>query len=151
MNLAFKRMQKDDFIEYVSWFADAALNQALGPMDVAEWPEWQPEFDPFMIAWVIFREAEMVAVVTTAFDAQGELPVGITGLGIKPALRGQGIGTAVLQQLLDLHKSQGIREHIAYVHLGNGAGRRCLEKAGFAADDESGPNEYGYVKFEQKW
>jgi hypothetical protein len=39
-NLEFKRLQEAAFVEYVSWFADAELNHALGPMDVAEWPQW---------------------------------------------------------------------------------------------------------------
>jgi L-amino acid N-acyltransferase YncA len=93
----------------------------------------------------------MVAVVTTAFDSEGKLPAGITSIGIKPALRRQGLGTAVLQQLLARHQSQGIHEHIAFVHIDNIAGRHCLAKVGFVADDETGPNEHGYVRFRQKW
>jgi L-amino acid N-acyltransferase YncA len=89
--------------------------------------------------------------VTTAFDPEGELPVGITSIGIKPALRRQGLGTAVLQQLLARHRSQGIHEHIAFVHIDNIAGRHCLAKVGFVADEATGPNEHGYVRFRQKW
>jgi ribosomal protein S18 acetylase RimI-like enzyme len=142
MKLELKRFQQEFYAEYASWFADPDLNHHLGPMD-QEWldvvlsqAEWEG------ITWAVFHDLELVAV----FDPEHRLLAAVTALAIKPGLRRQGIGTSVLQQVLSLHKSKGIIEHVAYVSIYNSGGRRCLEKAGFTAVTAE-PNEYGYIMF----
>ena len=146
MKLEFKRFQQEYYAEYASWFTDPELNHHLGPMD-QEWLDVtlsQPESAG--VTWAVFRGTKLVAVVETAFDPEHRLPAAVTALAIKPSLRKHGIGTSVLQQILSLHKSKGIVEHVAYVSIHNPGGWRCVEKAGFMAVTAE-PNEHGYIMF----
>jgi GNAT superfamily N-acetyltransferase len=146
MDLEFKRFRREHYSEYASWFVDPDLDRHLGPMDM----DWlyavlsQPEAKG--ATWAVFRESELVAVVETVFDPQNQLPAAIAAIAVKPALRRQGIGTAVLQRILLLDQSIGIVEHVAYISSENPAGQRCLEKAGFALM-ASEPDEHGYIAF----
>ena len=130
-NLVLKRFQPEHYAEYASWFADPELNRRLGPID-ADWLEAvlsQPEREG--MTWAALRGAELVAVVETALDPERRLPAVITAIATRPALRRQGIGSRVLAQVLALHRSQGIGEHLAFVAADSPGAQRCLEKAGF--------------------
>jgi GNAT superfamily N-acetyltransferase len=146
MDLHFRRFQAEHYSAYAAWFADPELNSRLGPMDDDWLNYWLSAPEAEGVAWAVFDETELVAVVETAFDPKGELPAAITAIATRPSRRGQGIGTAVLQWVLALHKSNGIAEHIAYIWTGNAAGRRLAEKSGFTAVT-SEPNEHGYIQF----
>ena len=146
MRLELKPFEPEHFAEYAAWFADPELDRHLGPMDQA-WLEVvlsQPEAAG--ATWAAFRGMELVAVVETALDPERRLPAAITAIATKPGLRRQGIGTNVLGQILSLHGSQGILEHVAYVSVHNLGGWRCLEKAGFVPV-ASEPDEHGYIEF----
>jgi len=145
MILEFRRFQREHYPEYVSWFSDPELNRQLGPLD-NDWLEAVlSEPDSAGITWAVFRGAELIAVVETIFDPQNQLPTVISAIAVKPPLRRQGIGTTVLQQILSLHNSKGIGEHVAYVSIHNSGGRRCVEKAGFVPVTTE-PDERGYIK-----
>lgn len=146
MKLTFKQFQHTEYAEYASWFVDPELNRRLGPMD-QEWLDFvlaEPETEG--ITWAVFWEEKLVAVLETVFDPAGQLPAAITAIAVKPSLRGQGIGTAALQQLLALHHAQGIAAHIAYVAQDNASARRLIEQVGFART-ATAPNEHGYLEF----
>ena len=149
MNLEFKQFQREQYTEYASWFADPELNRRLGPMD-QEWLDSvlsQPESAG--VTWAVFRGVELVAGVEIVFDPQNEWPAAIAAVATKPALRRQGIASAALRHILELHQEQGITEHMAYISVSNPAGRRCLEKVGFVPAD-SEPNEHGYMEFRRR-
>lgn len=146
MTLEFRRFQADYYAEYATWFADIELNRRLGPMD-QEWLDSvlaEPAAEG--ITWAVFRDAELVAVIETGFDPQGQLPTVILGIAVKPSLRRQGIGKAVLQKILALHYAQGRHEHIAYVAQDNQSARRLIESIGFVSTG-SEPDEHGYLEF----
>lgn len=150
MNLELRKFNRGYYHEYVSWFADPELNRRLGPMAGDEGKDWlqavltQPESEGE--EWAVFLDTGLVAVVGTVFDPEGLLPPGITELAVKPDLRRKGIGAAVLQKVFSLHRSRGITQHLAYIHVDNDAGRKCAEKAGFAAVGAT-PDKHGYVEF----
>jgi RimJ/RimL family protein N-acetyltransferase len=149
MHLQFRRFQLEHYPEYASWFVDPELDRQLGPMD-RDWLDAvlsEPESEG--VTWAVFRENEMIAVVETFFDLKNNLSAIITGLAVKPHLRGQGIGTAVLRMILSYHQHRGITKHIAYISIDNLAGRRCAEKAGFVSVT-SEPDEYGFIKLQHK-
>jgi GNAT superfamily N-acetyltransferase len=126
INLELKHFQREHYAEYASWFIDPELNRYLGPMDEV-WLEAvlsQPKLAG--VTWAVFRSIELIAVVETVFDPEHRLPAGITAIAVKPNLRRQGIGPMVLQQILFLHKSKGIVEHVAYVSMHDSVGRRCV-------------------------
>ena len=149
MNLEFKQFQKKYYSEYAAWFTDYELNRRLGPMDYDWLDAVLSELESESVTWAVFRGAELVAVVETAFALQNRSSAVIAAVATKPALRRQGIGTAVLRHLLALHKSRGIAEHIAYISIDNPAARRFMEKAGFVSVT-SEPDEHGYVEFRQR-
>lgn len=149
MNLNLKRFQREHFAEYASWFADPEINLHLGPMD-EEWLDVvlsQSEAEG--VTWAVFRGAELVAVVETAFDPKNSLLAVIPAIATKPELRQQGIGTAALRLILSLHKDKGIVEHIAYVSIHNLGGRLCVERAGFVPVSST-PDEHGYIEFRHR-
>lgn len=149
MNLEFNRFQRESYSEYASWFIDPELNRHLGPMD-KDWLDavlTMPESE--LVTWAVFRGPELVAIAETVFDPQNKSRAAITAIATKPDLCRQGIGTAVLQHILVLHKGQGIDEHIAYVSEDNPAGQRCFEKVGFAPV-ASEPDEHGYIECRQR-
>jgi ribosomal protein S18 acetylase RimI-like enzyme len=150
MILEFRRFRQEYYPEYASWFDDPELNNWLGPMDL----DWlaavlaEPESEG--ATWAVFRGKEFVAVIEAVFDAQNPSLAYFAAIATKPSLRRQGIGTAVLQQLLGRHREQGITEHIALVALTNEAARRCVERIGFAQATDR-PDEHGYVRFRHCW
>jgi GNAT superfamily N-acetyltransferase len=146
MNLQLKRFQREHYSEYASWFGDPELNRCLGPMDTDWLNAVLSEPEAAGVTWAVFRGPECVAVVETVFDPQKRLPVAITALATRPALRRQGIGTAVLELILSRHERQGITEHVAYIWRDNPSGQRCAEKAGFVPVT-SEANERGYIEF----
>ena len=149
LHLVFKRFQREDFDEYVTWFVDPELNRHLGPMDQA-WLEavlTQPESAGE--TWAVFHGMELVAVVETVFDPEHELPAAISAIATKPGHRRRGIGLAVLRQILSLHKRRGLVEHVAYISIHNPSGRGCVEKAGFVPVT-SQPDEHGLIEFRHR-
>ena len=145
ITLELKRFQREHYAEYASWFADPELNRHLGPMDEIWLEAVLSQLEPAGVTWAVFRGIELVAVVETVFDPERRLPAGITAIAVKPGLRRKGICTIVLHQMLSLHKSKGIVEHVAYVSIHNSGGRRCLEKAGFVSVTTK-PDERGYIE-----
>ena len=146
MNLEFKRFQREDYPEYAAWFVDPELNRHLGPIDPAWLDAVLSQSKLAGATWAVFHEIELIAVIETVFDMKRHLPVGIAAFATKPSLRRQGLGTMVLQQMLSIHKSKGINEHVAYVSIHNFGGRRCVEKVGFVTVT-SEPDEHGYIEF----
>lgn len=146
LTLDFRQFRKDDYQEYAAWFVDPELNNRLGSLD-QEWLEAllsQKETEG--MTWAVFRDAELVAVIETVFHPQDRQPAAIAGIATKPSLRGQGIGTAVLKEILSRHQSQGIYDHIAYVASANKGARRWIERIGFRPTAIE-PNEHGYLEF----
>jgi RimJ/RimL family protein N-acetyltransferase len=148
-SLQLKRFQAEHYAEYVSWFADEELNRRLGPMAETDEP-WLAavlaETGSDAATWAVFRGDEMVAVIEAAYDPETAAWAAITTIATRPSLRRQGIGETVLRRILSLHQERGITEHIAYVALDNQAGRRCIEKVGFAAITGV-PDKHGFVAF----
>ncbi len=146
MELELVCFRGEHYPEYASWFSDPELDSHLGPMG-QDWLDAvlnEPEEEG--ITWVVFRDGEMVAVVEIGFDPGAPTWAGFAGLAVKPSLKRQGIGTAVLQRVLALHEGQGRTEHMALVKADNAAGQRLVEKVGFVAEEE-GPNEEGFIRY----
>jgi len=96
--------------------------------------------------WAVFRKGAFVAVAETAFSPQDLWLAAITALAIRPDLRGQGVGTAVPRELLQLCHREGRLEHIAYIKADNGAARGCFERVGFTPTNLE-PDKQGYLMF----
>jgi RimJ/RimL family protein N-acetyltransferase len=149
MRLEFKRFQREHFAEYSAWFMDPELNRHLGPMDQAWLEAVLAQAESAGVTWAVFRGVELVAIVETVFDPEHRLSAAITAVATKPTCRRQGIGSTVLQEILLLHKQQGIVEHVAFISIDNPAGRACAEKAGFMPVT-SQPDKQGFIEFRHR-
>lgn len=145
MGLCFERFQREYYLEYASWFSDPELNYQLGPMDEDWLSAVLDQEEDEGITWAIFLNLEMVGVVETWFDPQKRLPVGITGIAVKPAGRRQGLAKAILEKLLWNHYSRGIQSHCAYIKKNNEASRHLFEGLGFKAVSE--PDNNGFIEY----
>lgn len=144
MTLTFRPFQQADFPEYAAWFADPELERWLGPLD----DEWLAavvsERPSDGITWLVLDGETPVAVVETVTYPENTALAAITGLAVKPDRRGQGVGTAVLHEVLALHRRAGRLEHLAYIHKDNRAAQKTFERAGFVRVT---PNGEGYLEF----
>lgn len=149
MNLCFRKFTPEDYPEYASWFNNPELNRRLGPMDTVWLNDVTSRDEADGVTWAVFLDKGMVGVVETAFDRQQRQPAAVVGIAVKPDCRRQGIGTAILRQLLFMHEQNGITCHCAFIHVDNFASRRLFEKVGFSAvslePDKNGFLEYRYL------
>ena len=144
MRLNLRRFQAGDFAMYKAWFADPELERWLGPLD----DEWLAavlsERPSDRATWLVLDGDASVAVLETALHLINSSLAAITGLAVKPELRGQGIGTAVLRKVLALHRREGRFEHLAYICEDNGTAWRCFERSGFVPVTLT-PNGEGFL------
>ena len=143
MELEFRRFQKKDFQAYALWFTDPEQDRWLGPLD-REWLEAVLSEGEEGVTWTVFRDEVFVAVAETAFDPEGGRAA-VTTLQPNPASQ-TGYRYDCFEELLDWHRREGVRKHIAFVHEDNRTARRCLERVGFELSSAQ-PNEYGYLEF----
>ena len=148
MSLQFVAFRREFYEEYLSWFADAELNRHLGPMG----EDWlgavlsEPENEG--VTWAVFRGAELVGVASVSYDPENKRPAGITAVAVKPALRGQGIGSEIMREVLARDHARGIREHTGIVSPDNPGAQRFLEKLGF--ERVGVVRESGFIEFRRK-
>lgn len=96
-SLVVRRFAADDFPTYRAWYADALLNQHLGPMD----DEWLAHVlaDTEGEQWAVLSNGALVTVIGLTPDATNSAWV-ITDLAVDPARRGQGWGRRALHAVL---------------------------------------------------
>jgi ribosomal protein S18 acetylase RimI-like enzyme len=149
MALQFVPFRREFFDEYASWFGDAELNRHLGPMD-QEWLECtlaEPESSG--VTWAVFRNTELVGVVETKYDPENRLPAGITAVAVKPTLRGQGIGSEIMREVLSRNHVKGLVDRVGYVSPENVRAQRFLEKLGFERIGVE-PSRSRYIEFRHR-
>lgn len=128
MELNFRAFTAEDFPLYQRWYEDAILNASLGPMNMND--EWLTCVlnQKDAIQYSVFLAGGLVAVVGVQFPSFGYPFYCITDLAIKPALRGQGIGSLILQKLLNLHQLQDAQTWRAFVDVRNPEAKLFFEK-----------------------
>ena len=143
MVLKFIEFTAADFPEYRSWYEDPELNKHLGPPIDQEWLD-------YVMAWSdgceysVFDVGELVAVVGIWFPTAEHPTYTISDLAVKPQLRGRGIGSQVLADLMTLHKLSSGQSWAAYVHVSNPRAKSFLEKHGWLCKCEV-PDEHGML------
>jgi GNAT superfamily N-acetyltransferase len=145
MNLHFRRFQWEYYQEYASWFSDPELDRYLGPMGEDWLSAVFSQKAEHGVTWAVFTGTEMVGVIETVFDAPNSLPAGITALAVKPTRCKQGIGGAMLREILLRHCGNGILDHCAYIKTSNEAARQLFEGQGFEPVSE--PDKNGYIEY----
>ena len=144
--LRFERFSREQFDDYLGWFADAELNRRLGPMDDDWLTAILDESEEQGMTWAVFASSELVGVIETVFSPG--LPCAITAIAVKPSRLRQGLARSMLQRLFTDYEARGIESYMAYVEQTNVAASRLLINEGFRA--VSGPNDKGYVEFRRE-
>lgn len=145
--IPFKR---EDFEEYQSWFADPELNKHLGPMEIEDsWLEYVLSNNPEGCEYSVFINQKMVAEVGILFPNSDNPSFFITNLAVNPELRNQGIGSAVLKELVQLHPLKVGQSWKAFVDAENHMAIAFLEKNGWQRlsniADESNMYDFEFV------
>jgi len=132
--LSFREFQASDFPEYKSWFQDEQLDAALGPMD-EEWLAYILQ-DQKGAEFAVRAGSELVAVVgVTRMAEQAGYEV-ITDFAVKPALRGTGVGSKVLLQLLEEIPLRESQYWVAYVERTNDVAQHFFTRHGWRRVEE---------------
>ncbi|MBI3336260.1 GNAT family N-acetyltransferase [Candidatus Peregrinibacteria bacterium] len=142
MNLQFSTFRVEDFPEYKSWYDDAELNKRLGPMDDEWLSHIMSERDG--CEYSIFRDRELVAVTGLTFPTIEHPYYIVTDLAIKPHLRDQGIGSAILHELMRLHALQPGQSWKVFVDIKNPKAKLFFEKNGWICESET-PDKHGML------
>jgi RimJ/RimL family protein N-acetyltransferase len=101
---------------------------AVTPAEHADWLMARLA-DPDTRLWIAEEGGEAVGQVRV--DLRGG--AGTVSIGIAPAHRGRGIGSAVLQAMLvEIERDLRVRRLRAVAHAGNTASLRAFERAGFS-------------------
>jgi len=143
---AFKR---EDFEEYQSWFADPELNKYLGPMEIEDsWLEHVLSNNPDGYEYSVFINQKMVAEVGILLPNSDNPSFFITNLAVNPKLRNQGIGSAVLKELMQMHPLEKDQSWKAFVDAENLKAIAFLEKNGWERlsndPDESNMHDFEF-------
>lgn len=143
--LVFEKFEAEHFPEYQSWYEDPELNRHLGPMDHV-WLDDMLE-EPHGREFSVFRGEELVAVVRVYYPDPDPFYY-ISEFAVKPGLRKQGIGSLVLEHLMETLPLANRYSWRALVHDNNQAARTLFEKHGFvstfASPEDDGMHYYEY-------
>lgn len=134
--LEFRPFSRADYRAYQGWFINKDIDTALGPID-EEWLEYilRPHEGP---EYAVYRADLLVAVVGLFLSDRDPAYSVITDLAVNPNLFGQGIGSAVLLRLYELHPLAPGNRWVAYVAARNNGAQRFFLRNGYgqeASDD----------------
>ena len=131
---------------YAGWFADARIDDALGPMDEA-WLE-HVLYDDEGVQYAVCAGDQLIGVVGLVLgDADHDYPV-ITDLAVRPDLIGKGLGPHILELVYERHPLPPGRRYMTYVATRNRPAKRFFERNGWEmteAGEQDGMLEYGRV------
>ena len=130
MPFNFKEISEKDFIEFKSWFEDKELNRQLGPMDEETWELWQSyrKREEPCVEICAFQEGDLVGVVNVKLASKTDPIHCILAIAIRPKLKGKGLGSELLRQLMRLEWFDESKAWMAHVDEENDAGLRFFEK-----------------------
>ena len=126
----------DDAHEVTTWFTDAgALRHFAGPR--LKWPltmeQWERlQADPELTLWTAINDAEPSEPLGHAeFAQETDERVRFARIAIKPQDRGNGLGRAMVQRMVEMAREQGYQEAVLFVHPDNTTAIRAYRSLGF--------------------
>ena len=135
--MQIRPFQPEDIPLYESWFDDPLLDAQLGPMD-RYWLE-QVLKDSDKAQYSILRGSLLVAVVGICLPTPARPYYFVTDLAVRPALRGSGIGRAVMTLVMSRPELQGSPLWRASVKPDNPAALAFLLKLGWTRLEMGNP------------
>lgn len=127
-SLRVHRFVAEDFPTYRAWYADALLDQHLGPMD----DDWLVHVlaDTEGEQWTVWAGEALVAVIGLTPHPETDGWV-ITDFAVDPARRGQGLGRRALQALLAQPEMARRERWLAYVAQDNPQAQAFFDALGW--------------------
>ena len=105
------------------------VRRALALMQQTPGQEFQGHMVLRRNVWIASEERLPVALIDVESYDDGSAAFAFV---VAPKMRGRGVGTRLLNNVLGLPELTTVRTLIGYVEPDNPASRRCLEKAGFS-------------------
>ena len=133
---SFRRFGQEHFSEYVSWFRDPLLNEALGPEPDSEWLEHVLN-DQSGIQYAIILNDSLAGVLGVALATPQSPFHVITDIAIHPSLRKSGLGRTIVQTVSNDILSDS--DWKAYVIQDNQNAKRFFESLGWQLSDPAPP------------
>lgn len=126
-NLVLRKPRADDFALLMQWFDGYAQDTGIAPTDGSSGKDAAAVFTAHEAARILEQGGTPVAM--TSLNAQVADTVQVGGVYVRRALRGQGLGGAVVAAQLSELRAQGTR--LAILFAANVAAARAYERIGF--------------------
>ncbi len=117
LNFLFTTFSKEHYPIYQSWFSDAVLQKALGKLD-KEWLNYVLT-DKSGTEWAVFEKNQLIAVIGVTHPIQTHNYYVISNIAINPTLKRQGLGSKILQLLLQQMPLKKGQYWVSYVEPDN--------------------------------
>ena len=133
MRLTRRNFRRSDFSEYHSWFQHPEIAKWLGDID-RDWLEYILT-DTSGVEYAFTHQERLVAVAGIVLP-QADHPAAITNLAVCPELFRWGVGSAVLNLLVQGDQQVDFPSWIAFVARENAAAHSLLTKNGWSRSQE---------------
>ena len=144
MKFKFQKFTKADYATYQQWFEDKDLKKALGGVDKT-WLNYILT-DNTGTELAIFRQGKMVAVVGLVFPDEKDDYYVISNFAVDPALKNQGLGSEILEALIEYFPKGKKKLWVCYVEKSNLNGQRFFEKNGWKQKETTDMIRYEYLE-----
>ena len=141
--MELRKFSADDWIWVQEWFRDPLLDRELGPMDT-DWLE-AVLAESNGVQFVATIQSEPVCLIGCVWGNDQHPSHFITDIAVAPSLRGQGLASPILQQVLDWPGHPPIAKWTAFVNPRNAAAQSLLRKCLW---QEVGTSD-GMIQFEK--
>ena len=134
MQLTQRNFRRSDFLEYYSWFQQPEIAKWLGDID-RDWLEYILT-DTGGVEYAFTHQDRLVAVAGVVLPQTGHPAAAITNLAVCPRLFRRGVGSAVLNLLVQGKRQVDSPSWIAFVARENAAAHSLLTKNGWSRSEE---------------
>lgn len=143
--MQFSTFAREHYPEYRSWFDDELLKNTLGNID-EDWLEYILQ-ETSGTEWAVTSQNRLIAVAGIIFPQDDHPYFVISNLAIHPNLRRQGLGTKIIQILIQKYLPKGINNWICYIDKNNLAAQHFIEKNGWnrLSQDADGMIQYEFT------
>ena len=124
--MELRKFSADDWSWVQEWFRDALLDSELGPRDTDWLDAVLAKSNGVQLVATIQREP--VGLIGCVWGDDQHPSHYITDIAVAPSLRGQGLASRVLQQVLDWPGHPPIAKWTAFVNLRNSPAQLLLKK-----------------------
>lgn len=146
MDLIFRQFRHEDFQEYLSWFGNSELNNALGPMNKND--DWLESVlsQTDGIEYSIFRNKELLSVIGIKFPEARHSFYCITDFAVNPKFVRRGMGSEILARLIALHSDDSCNRWTTYINANNQAAQLFFRKNSWVCESEK-PDSNDMLEF----